>query len=260
VALTLVLVLSVGLNVWWGVLSFGPRPPGTRHVADGSRSNLSAAGHLRTYRFQAEMARLHDVGTVVAAAPPLQEPAAVVGFTPQVVRTAFFRIGTLYAEALAALQGGAVEVASHRLDLLMQAVARVQAPRVQAQYLGEIKTLLHSRRHGDETVARFLALFEPLFEDMYATDGVTESVLLFRAGAWLENMYLAAASADAAAVKRGGQAVDEVSSALTRLHAPHGVLEALERLRPLVGRQSLTDRDLQAVRTLVQDMQAMLSP
>lgn len=259
-ALALVLVLSIGLNVWWGVLTFGPRPPGARRVADGSLSDLSAAGHLRTYRFQAEMPRLHDLGPVVAAAPPLQEPAAVVGFTPQVVRTAFFRIGTLYAEALAALQGGAVEVASQRLDLLMQALARVQAPRVQAQYLGEIKTLLHSRQYGDEVVARFLALFEPLYEDVYATGNVTESVLLFRAGAWLENMYLAAASGDAVAVKRGGQAVDEVSSILARLHAPGGVLEALERLRPLVTRQSLTDRDMQAVRTLVQDMQTILSP
>jgi hypothetical protein len=258
-ALALVLVLSVAFNVWWGVLSFGPRPPGARHVADSLLSDLSDAGRLRTYRLQAEMTQIHDLGTVVAAAPPLQEPAAVVGFTPQVARTSFFRIGTLYAEALAALQGGAVEVASQRLDFLMQALARVQAPRVQTQYLGEIKTLLHRRQYEDEVVARFLALFEPLYEDVYATDGLTESILLFRTGAWLENMYLAAASGDAAAVKRGGQAVDEVSSILVRLRAPRGVLEALERLRPLVVRQHLTDRDMHAVRTLVKDMQAMLS-
>ena len=258
-ALALVLILSVGLNVWWGVLSFGPRPPGGRHVADGLLNDLSTAGRLRTYQFQAGMSRLRDLGAVVAAAPPVQEPAAVVGFTPQAARTDFFRIGTLYAEALAALQGGAVEVASQRLDFLMQALARVQAPRVQTQYLGEIKTLLHSRQYEDEVVARFLALFEPLFEDVYATDDVTESILLFRAGTWLENMYLAAASGDAAAVKRGGQAVDEVSSILARLRAPRGVLEALERLRPLVMRQHLTDRDMHAVRTLIQDMQAMLS-
>jgi hypothetical protein len=258
-ALALVLVLSVGLNVWWGVLSFGPRPPGARPVADRSLSDLSAAGRLRTYRFQAEMTRIHDLGAVVAAAPPLQDPTVVMGFTPQAALTDFFRIGTLYAEALATLQGGTVEVASRRLDLLMQALARVQAPHVQTQYLDEVKTMLHRRQHEDEVLARFLALFEPLYEDVYATDGGTESLLLFRAGTWLENMYLAAASGDAAAVKRGGQAVDEVRSTLARLRAPRGVLEAFERLRPLVARQPLTDRDMQAVRILVQDMQTMLS-
>jgi len=150
-------------------------------------------------------------------------------------------------------------VASQRLDLLVKALARVQAPRVQTQYLSEIKTLLHRRQYEDGVVARFLALFEPLYEDVYATDGMTESLLLFRTGTWLENMYLAAASGDVAAVKRGGQAVDEVSSILARLRAPRGVLEALERLRLLVARPSLTDRDMQAVRTLVQDIQTRLS-
>src|SRR5262245_38521726 len=38
-AVALALVLSVGLNVWWGVLSFGPRPPGARHAADSSLSD-----------------------------------------------------------------------------------------------------------------------------------------------------------------------------------------------------------------------------
>jgi hypothetical protein len=168
-------------------------------------------------------------------------------------------MGTLYAEVLAALQGGAVEVAAQRLDLLVRALASVQAPAVLAQYLGEIKTLRQSQRYEEAVVTRFLALFEPLYEDAYVKADMAEGILLFRAGAWLENMYLAAASGDAAAVRRGGQAVDEVRSALARLNAPRGVLQALERMRPLVARQPLTNHEMNTVRTLVQDIQAVLS-
>jgi len=95
-ALAIVLVLSIGLNVWWSILGVG-------HMADRGLSEPSPAGRLHTYRFQAEMTRIHNLGAVVAAAPPLQEPSMVVGFTPQAARSDFFRIGTLYAEALAAL-------------------------------------------------------------------------------------------------------------------------------------------------------------
>ena len=58
---------------------------------------------------------------------------------------------------------------------------------------------------------------------------------------------------------RGEQAVEEVRRAFAQLHAPPEVLEALERLRPLAARQALTDHEVQAIRTLVQDIQGMLS-
>jgi hypothetical protein len=258
-ALAMALVLSVGLNLWWGIQGFGFGSPGARQVAGTRPGDLGAAGRLRTYRFQAEMPRVHALGPIVAAQTPVPEPAAVVGFTPQAARPAFFRMGTRYAEALAALQGGAVEVAARRLDLLVQALAGVQAPPVLAQYLGEIKPLLQSQRYEGAVVAHFLALFEPLYEDAYAGTELAEGLLLFRVGAWLENLSLAAAAGDAAAVRRGGQAIDEVHRALARLHAPGEVLDALARLRPLVARQPLTDREMHTVRTLVQDVQAILS-
>ena len=80
VALAMVLVVSVGLNVWWGVTGFGPRPSGNRQVADTSVGDLGPAGRLRTYRFQVGMARAPELGTFVAAHPALREPTAVVGF------------------------------------------------------------------------------------------------------------------------------------------------------------------------------------
>jgi hypothetical protein len=156
-ALAMLLVVSLGLNVWWGVLRFGPRPAG----------DLDRAGRLGTFQFQAGMVRAKDLGTLIAAHPARWDPTTIAGFTPQAERTAFFGMGTLYADALAAVQGGAIEAARQRLDILTQVLVHVQAPR--------------------ET------------------------------------------------------------------------LGALERLRPLVAREALTDQDMQAIRAPVQDIQGMLS-
>jgi hypothetical protein len=258
-ALAMILALSVGLNVWWGVSGEGRHPSGARHAAETSVGDLSTAERLRTYRFQAAMQQVTALGPLVAAHAPGPAPAAVVGFTPQAARSAFFRIGTLYAEALAALQGGAGEAAGPRLDLLAQALTSVQAPRVLTQYLSEITHLRQSQREEDAVMARFLALFEPLYEDAYAQAASAEGVLLFRVGAWTENMALAAATSDAAALRRGGQAVEEVRTVLTRLHAPPEALAALARLRPLLTRRALTGHEMRAIGTLVQDIQERLS-
>lgn len=258
-ALAMGLVLSVGLNAWWGIRGFWLRPSGDHQVADTLPGDLGPAGRLRTYRFQVGMQRATELGTFVAAHSTLREPTAVVGFMPQGARIVYFRMGTLYAEALAALQGGAMEAAAQRLDLLMQALASVQAPRGLAQYLHEMQTLLQSRRYEEAVVARFLALFEPLYEDAYASTNTAEGLLLFRAGTWVENLYLAAAAGDRVAAQQAGQAVEKFRSALTQLQAPREVLEALERLRPLVTRQALTDREISAVRALAQEIQGMLS-
>jgi anti-sigma factor RsiW len=258
-ALAMALVLSVSLNVWWGVRSFEQRPSDSHQAADTGLGDPSADGRLRTYRFQVGMARAPELAALVAAHSPQWEPTAIIGFTPQAARTAFFRMGTLYAEALAALNGDAVEAASQRLDVLVQALASVQAPRPLSEYLREQQSLLQSRRYDSAVAARFLALFEPLYEDAYGRAETAERVTLFRAGTWVENMYLAAAAGDAAAVRRGGQAVDDVRRALAQLQAPREALAVLEQLQPLVARQTLTERDLSTIRTLVQNLQAMLS-
>lgn len=254
-----VLVLSLSLNVWWSIRSLSPRPQGTRDAADSLFADFGPAERLRTYRFQGEMQRANELGTFIAAHSSLRPPSAVVGFTPQASRRTFLRMGILYAEALAALSSGAVEAASQRLDILEEALASVQAPRVLSQYLREMRSLLQTQRYEGTAFSAFLALFEPLYEDAYASTDITEGWLLFRVGAWLENMYLAAATGDSAALQRGGQVVEDVSRVLMRLNAPREVLEALERMRSLFGRQVLSDSDMSTIRKLVQDIQRILS-
>jgi hypothetical protein len=181
-----------------------------------------------------------------------------VGFTPQVERTAFVYIGTLYADVLGAHRGGALEAAIQRLELLTQLLTKVQAPHALSQYLRMVQTQF--RQYEAEVLAHFMALFEPLFENVYATrPSMAEEVILFRAGAWLEIMSLAAASGDGATVRQGREAVKALRQSLTRLHAPPEALEGLQRLHERTARPVLTDQDLSAVHTLVQQIQAILS-
>ena len=259
VALAMVLVVSVGLNVWWGLRAFGPHPAGTPQGAHTSVGDLGSAWHLRTYWFQVGIARATALGAFVAAHPALPEPPAVRGFTPQAVRTAYFRMGTWYAEAVAALQGGALEGAAPRLDLLIQTLASVQAPHALPQYLRALDTLLQSQQYEAVDMARFLALFEPLYEDAYARTARAEGLLLFRAGVWVENLALAAAAGDRAAVRQAGEVVEACRRTFIELHAPQEVLEALARLRALVARRALSDEEISAIQALVQDIQRLLS-
>jgi hypothetical protein len=204
------------------------------------------------------MPRAKELGTFVAAHSALQEFPPVVGFTPQAARTTFFRIGTLYAETLAALQSDTVAAAAPRLDGLVRALATVQAPRLLAQYLHEMQTVLQSQRYTGEEVAQFLALFEPLYEDASMRTTIREGWLLFRAGTWVENLALAAAADDPAALRQGGPALADIHRTLTQLQAPSEVLEALARLHRLVTAPTLSDQDMSPIRTLVQELQGML--
>ena len=126
-----------------------------------------------------------------------------------------------------------------------------------SDYLREMLALVQRRPHEGEVLATFLALFEPLYGDVYARNN--EALMLFRAGAWLENMYLASAAGDRTALQQGGQAAEAFRSALIQLHAPHAATEALERLRLLTARQTLTDQDVGTITPLVQDIQKVLS-
>jgi hypothetical protein len=256
VALAVGLVLSIGLNVWWSVRTLGLISPRANQSADSLLHDLGVAGSLPTYQFQISMQRAKALGTFVAA-HSVRHPPVVVGFTPQAGRTTFFHMGTLYAEALATLHSGAGEATTQRLDVLVQTLASVQAPRVLSDYLREMLSLVQRRPHEGEVLATFLALFEPLYGDVYARNN--EALMLFRTGAWLENMYLASAAGDRTALQQGGQAVEAFHSALMQLHAPPAATEALERLHLLTTRQTLTDQDVGTITTLVQDIQRVLS-
>ena len=257
-ALATALLLSLTLNIWLGVQTLGPRPPGVRLTAERRLEGRSAAGPLPTYQFQVQMQHAPTLGARVAARPVPKVPQAMVGFTPDAAWPIFVRLGILYADTLAALQSGAVEAAGHRLGVLIQTLASLQAPPVLSQYLRVMQAVLQRQSPAGITAAQFVALFEPLYEAVYATDPTAAAWVLFRAGAWLENLALAAAVGDQAAIRQT-HAVQSVQDALRQLHMPDAVLHALEQLQVLMARQPMTAQDLHAIQTLVDALQQQLS-
>jgi hypothetical protein len=210
------------------------------------------------YQFQAQLPHTTALGALVAARPVPEIPRAVVGFTPHATRSTFVRMGILYTDTVAALQSGAVEAAEERLRLLTQAVTSLQAPPALAQYLRERQDMLQRQPPTDNTMAQLVALFEPLYAQVYATDPTAAARVLFQAGAWLENLALAAAAGDQQAVRQA-PVVQSLHDALRPLNVPDTALDALQQLHDRVARQPVTAEDLRAIQTLADTIMHQLS-
>ncbi len=240
------LLLVLGVQAWRGLQQEQP----TLH-------GLGAARRLHTYRFQVGLPHTTRLGAMVAAQTVLPPPLPMVGFTPQVTRTAFIRMGVLFADTVVTLQSGALEAAAPRLDVLLQTLTIVQAPPTLAQYLRVLQTLLHSQQYSGAGLASFLSLFEPLYEDAYAhTPG--EEVRLFRVGTWIENMALATMVSATTALQQEGRSVAEVRHALTLLGAPQEVLDALTQIDQLLRQPRLTTEDVSIMQRLLQRLKQTL--
>jgi len=252
------LVLSLGIHIWQGIRALVLHAPDAQQTAARSLAGHSAGASMPIYQFQAHLPHTAALGGLIAARPVPQIPRAVVGFTPHATRSTFARMGILYADTLAALQSGAVEAAEERLRLLTQAVTNLQAPLALAQYLREMQTMLQRQPPTDNTMAQLVALFEPLYAQVYATDPTAAPWVLFQAGAWGENLSLAAAAGDQKAVRQAS-VVQSLRDALRPLQVPDAVLDALQQLHDRMVRQPMTAEDLGAIRTLADTITYQLS-
>lgn len=251
------LVLSLSVHVWQGIRAIGSPPPGTQQTAALPLAGRSAAEPMPIYQFQAQMPHATALGSLVAARPVPQFPRSMVGFTPHATRSMFVRIGILYADTLAAIQSGEAQVAEPRLRLLTQAVTSLQAPPALAQYLREMQAVLQ-RQPPDKTTAQLVALFEPLYAQVYATNPTAAAWVLFQAGAWAENLSLAAAAGDEGMVQQA-PVIQSLHDALRPLNVPDAVLDTLEQLHSRVARQPVTAADLHAIQTLADTIKHQLS-
>lgn len=247
------LLVSLGGHVWQGFRALSSPVARVSQVTAPRRESPWPLAH-----FQEQLQHAPGLGALVAARPFPPVPRALVGFTPHASRSTFVQIGRLYADAVAALHGGAGEVARPRLEALLQALTNVQAPPVFVQYVREMLRLLSSQTAGDPTNAQWLALFEPLYEGVYARDPAAAAWVFFQTGAWLENLALAATADDPVAVRQA-QVVQALSTALRPLRVPDTVLEALEQMRVVMTQQPLTSQDLRTIQTLLDLSQQHLS-
>jgi hypothetical protein len=147
-----------------------------------------------------------------------------------------------------------MEVAAQRIQALTNTLNTAQPPGVLPHYLHEMQTLLHRQQYPGEELAKFLALFESLYEAEYGKTAEAPEVLLFRLGAWLENMALAAAADDRTALRQAA-AVQYFRSKLPQLAAPPEVLKAFEQMQHLVTARAMSEHDVRTLRGLVQNVQ-----
>ncbi|MDH3598275.1 MAG: hypothetical protein OEU26_01405 [Candidatus Tectomicrobia bacterium] len=252
------LLLSVGLNVWWGRHIFKEASQGIHQVATTRPEQLDTPSVLSTYRFQASMQQHAELGPLVAARPIDNTVNTVVGFTPQADHAAYFRVGIYYADALAALHSEAATIGGQRLEFLDQALTRVQAPAELSQHIRKVQRLLRQQPNEAPTLTTFLAAFEPLYLEAYERQASQAAWPLFQVGAWLENLYLAVLTRDRMALQQTHR-IEYYQHLLTQLSAPPEVRHELARIGHLVVKETLTDDDIGAIRTHVRNMQATLS-
>jgi hypothetical protein len=239
------LVLSLAMNIWWGI-GAGERPPAAPAVP---------ARPPRVAHFLDHIQSNQALGTLVATTTAVEEQPVGLGFAPTDPRVTIFRMGMLYTDALASLHGGTTDVAARRVQSLRRTVESIPAPRVLAQYLQAMHTLLLQQSYSREEFAKFLALFEPLYEAEYGPEAV--EVQLFRLGGWLENMALAATVGDRTSLQQA-TVVLYFQNVLQQLDAPSDVLQAFTQMHHLLAQHTLSDRDLQTLLDLVRSVQRSL--
>jgi hypothetical protein len=247
-ALAAALLLSLGVNVWLGFRN-GERPTsGAQQVAS------TLQGPLNAYVFQASLTKEADLGALVTTQAAIERQVVAFGFAAKPAPAKSFLIGALYIETLAYVRSGDFAAATQRWATINKELAPVPEPL--ATHMHQVQRLLQSQNPTPETIGTSLALFEPFYE-AYVKDADAAQLTLFQMGAWLGNMSLAAAAHDQAAL-RHLDTIQYFSHEMQRLHAPAGVLDALDRLQTLLGQEALSDRDLNVVLKLVQKMQRML--
>ena len=252
------LLVSLGLNLWWGSHFFGFGRQETEPFAVTQASRFDGTAPLSIYRFQTGLSRSEELQARVAEHLPDTATAPVIGFTPQTQRTAFFRIGRRYAAALAALHSGAVDTAQQLLSALIQGLTHMHAPPQLSQHLDLIQAQVKTQPNQIDLWNVLLAGFEPLYQDAYASTVPSIERSLFNLGAWSENLYLAAATGTAQAV-HPGRAIQEVGRALQGLNLPPKVLALWVPIQDLIDKPQLSPSDLTVIRHQVQTLQDYLS-
>jgi hypothetical protein len=250
------LLLSLSANVWLGFWAPAQRAHGDRQVATTSLTDRGSEALVTAYRFQAGIKSDTALDTLVASHSVIEEQAVTLGFAAKPERSRFFISGILYAETLAALRSNNLDLAAQRLQTLEKELGDLQVPRALPLYVSEMRPLLENRRYTGDVFGEFLSLVEPLYA-VSAGGTDTDGLTLFRAGAWVENMVLAAAAGDRAALRQG-HTVQYLHRELKKLNAPKGVFDALEQLSGIMAKQDMTDRDVKEVLKLVKKMQTLL--
>ncbi|ETX01769.1 MAG: hypothetical protein ETSY1_06135 [Candidatus Entotheonella factor] len=232
------LVLSLGVNVWFGTRALGPTEAPAIQVP------------VQAHAFQKDIRQDADLGALVAAQETGTELKSY-GFADKAAHEKSFLLGTFYAEALAYARSGDIDAARQRWQTLDQALSQTAEPLL--SYRRNMQEWLQQEPPAWASFQALLPLFEPAFV-IYVEDDNQQTLPLFRAGAWMTNMRLAAEAGDVDGLRRGNAA----AYFLAHLNAPKGVEEGLKRLDEWMAQKTLSEREIKMVIKTVKKMQQIL--
>jgi hypothetical protein len=110
--LAMAFVLSLAVNIWWGIDRRGADPP----------LSPTEARPVHAYRFLHAIRSPTAIGSLVASHTAVEAQFVALGFALQDPRVIIFRMGILYTDALAALHSGTLDIATRRVYALGKAL------------------------------------------------------------------------------------------------------------------------------------------
>lgn len=186
----------------------------------------------------------------------IKEKDASFGFAAKSDEAKFFLIGSLYSESLAHLHSGEMDLAAKSLEPIEKEFINLNVPVSLYNYIVKTRALLENGKYQKEILIEFLSLFQTFFED-YARNKSMDKLSLFRAGAWLANYGLSAASGDVNLLRQPGK-LNYFIEEMKKMDAPKGVLDNLNKIFKLSNKKEITRRDTQKVLKLVKKIQIIL--
>jgi hypothetical protein len=198
-----------------------------------------------------------NLGGLAKQNSPITEQGSTFGFAAKSDEARFFLIGASYSEALAYLEGGKLDLASHRLQFIEEQLIEMGVPSSLYTLISKTHNILNTEKYPKEYVRILLSLFQPFFEE-YAQSKSEDKLILFRAGSFLSDIGLVAAAGNTELLRQSTN-LTYFSTEMTRMDAPKGVLEALAEMHKISEKESLTDHDAATVLKLVQKIEQLLS-
>jgi hypothetical protein len=258
---------------WWGALAAVLSMPryqlagavamallavvlGPRLIQWGEEKHLSEAV-VHAWQYQARLQPQKNFSTLVREHSILSEQPTTFGFAARPEGVRFFLIGSLYVETLAHVRGGNFEAARQAWTALEKEAMALQPSHALAAHISKARTRLENMQSAPPEVGEFLARFQPLVEAYAQSKGV-EQRLLLQAGIWLVNLRLTAATNNQQLLRQMVTA-QYFRSALQKLPAPNGVLEALDKIAHIMDKPNIAEIDVQEVLAQVKRIQLLLS-
>lgn len=231
-------------------LAVEPLPP--RQELDAVPAEVT----FDSVRFQEVLRTGKNLGSLASANSSLDDDAIQFGFAAQSEEARFFISGALFSEALAHQRGDQSAEVVRKLKALEREFIAIGVPGSLYNYVTKLRSMVESGAYESDAILQFFSLFQPFVEDL-ARSQSEDKLLLFRAGSWLVDMGLAAATGNMELLAQA-ERLAYLAREMERMEAPKGALDALREIAEISGQEEISERDAERVLTLVQRMKSLL--